>query len=89
MDKYLKRSGFSEQNFFVLMRIYQTKSDLVNRCFKLNGPLQFGIGLLIKQFRQLYFVSVAFTKLQLTPFLRKISFSILTVTMAKIKHFND
>ena len=64
MDKYLKRSGFSKQDFIVLIRVNQSISDLVKRGFNLNGTLQFRIGSLNKQLRQWFFVCVLFSILQ-------------------------
>ena len=58
LDKYLKRSGFSKQDFIVLIRVNQSISDLVKRGFSLNGTLQFRIGSLNKQLRQWSFVCV-------------------------------
>ena len=58
LDKYLKRSGFSKQDFIVLIRVNQSISDLVKRGFNLNGTLQFRIGSLNKQLRQWSFVCV-------------------------------
>ena len=60
MDKYLKRSGFSKQDFIVLIRVNQSISDLVKRGFNLNGTLQSGIGLLNKQLSKWSFVCVVF-----------------------------
>ena len=60
LDEYLKRSGFSKQEFIVLIRVNQSISDLVKRGFNLNGTLQFRIGSLNKQLRQWSFVCVVF-----------------------------
>ena len=50
LDKYLKSSGFSKQDFIVLIRLNQSISDLVKRGFNLNGTLQFRIGSLMNNF---------------------------------------
>ena len=68
MDKYFKRSGFSKQDFIVLIRVNQSLSDLVKRGFNLNGTLQFRIGSLNKQLRQWSFVCVVFLNTTTHPF---------------------
>ena len=44
MDKYLKCSGFSKQDFIVLIRVNQSISDLVKRGFNLNGTVYLELG---------------------------------------------
>ena len=61
MDKYLKNSAFSKQDFIVLIRVNQSISDLVKRGFNLNGTFQFRIGSLNKQLGQWSFVCVVFS----------------------------
>ena len=84
----MKKNGqvfkkYSKQDFIVLIRVNQSISDLVKRGFNLNGTLQFRFWSLNKQLRQWSFVCVVFSLLQLTPFFRKLSCSIVTVTMVK------
>ena len=64
IGQVFKRSGFSKQDFIVLIRVNQSISDLVKRGFNLNGTLQFRIGSLNKQLRQWSFVCVVFSILQ-------------------------
>ena len=85
IGKYLKSSGFSKQDFKILIRANQSISDLVKRGINLNGMLQFRIGSFNKQLRQWSFVRVVFSILQLFLFFRKLSCSIPTVTMVEIK----
>ena len=68
LNKYLKRSGFSKQDFVVLIRVNQSISDLVKRGFNLNGTLQFRIGSLNIQLRQWSFVCVVFLNNTTHPF---------------------
>ena len=65
IEQVFNSSGFSKQDFIVLIRINQSISDLVKRCSNLNGTLQFRIGSLNKQLRQWSFVLVIFPILQL------------------------
>ena len=60
IGQVFKMSGFSKQDFIVLIRVNQSISDLVKRGFNLNGTLQFRIGSLNKQLRQWSFVCVVF-----------------------------